>query len=52
MQGCPSNYALLECKDGGILEKHHGKTAHQAIMQQMVDFPTLSMVIDFAEVLR
>ena len=45
-------HALLECKYGGILEKHHGKTAHQAIMQQMVDFTALSVIIDPAEVLR
>ena len=45
-------HALLECKDGGVLKKHHGKTAHQAIMQHMVDFTALSVIVDPVEVLR
>jgi putative ubiquitin-RnfH superfamily antitoxin RatB of RatAB toxin-antitoxin module len=45
-------HALLDCKDSGILEKHHGTSAHQAIMQQMVDLTALPGIIDPAEVLR
>jgi hypothetical protein len=33
-------------------EKHHGKTAHQAIMQTIIEFSALAPVIDLSEVLR
>jgi len=44
-------HPLLKGKKRGVLEKHHGKSAHQAIMQNMVDFTALSVIIDLAEVL-
>jgi hypothetical protein len=45
-------HPLLKGKKRGVLEKHHGKSTHQAIMQNMVDFTALSVIIDLAEVLR
>ena len=42
----------LELQQGCVLEKHHSKGAHQTIMQTVADFPTLSAVIQFYEVLR
>ena len=36
----------LEGEQGGILKKHHGKAAHQVIMEAIVDFAALSAVID------
>jgi hypothetical protein len=41
----------LKGKNRGFLKKHHGKSTHQAIMHQMVDFTALSAVIDVSEVL-
>jgi hypothetical protein len=30
--------------------KHHGKAAHQTVMQTLIDFGTLSPIIDLSEV--
>ena len=43
--------ASLKLQQGGVLEKHHGKSAHQAIMQTVVDLTALPVVIQFAEML-
>jgi len=42
----------LELQQGCVLEKHHGKGAHQTIMHTVADFTVLSAVIQFSEVLR
>lgn len=42
----------LELQQGCVLEKHHGKGAHQTIMHAVADFTALSAVIQFSEVLR
>lgn len=39
----------LKLQQGTVLKKHHGKGAHHAIMQTVVDFTALSTVIQFAE---
>ena len=39
----------LKLQQRRVLEKHHGKGAHQAIMQAVVDFTALSAVIEPAE---
>jgi hypothetical protein len=44
-------HALLKGQQGGVLEKHHGKGAHQAIVQTVIDFTALSAVVQFAEAL-
>ena len=42
----------LKLQQRRILEKHHGKGAHQAIMQAVVDFTALSAVIELVELRR
>ena len=42
----------LEGEQGGVLKKHHGKTAHQAIMQGVVDFCVLAQIIDLVKSIR
>jgi hypothetical protein len=44
--------ALLEAKKRGVLKKHHGKTAHQAIMQGVVDFCVLAQIVDSVKSIR
>ena len=43
--------ASLELHQGGVLEKHHGKSAHKAIMQTVSDFTALPVVVQFVEML-
>jgi rhamnogalacturonyl hydrolase YesR len=40
---------LLKGQQGGILKKHHRKTAHQAIVQSVIDLAALSVIIDLVE---
>ena len=44
--------ALLEGKKRWILKKHHGKAAHQTIMQGIVDFCVLAQIVDLVESMR
>lgn len=37
--------ASLKLQQGGVLKKHHGESAHQAIMQTVVDLTALPVVI-------
>jgi hypothetical protein len=40
----------LERQQGPILEKHHGKGAHQTIMNGKVDLTSLTLVVDLPKV--
>ncbi len=44
-------HTLLKGKQRGVLKKHHGKAAHQVIMEAIVDFAALSAIIDLPEML-
>ena len=39
----------LEAQDGRVLEKHHGKAAHQDIVQAMVNLCNLASISDLPE---
>lgn len=43
--------APLKLQQGWVLEKHHGKSAHKAIMQTVSDLTALPGVIQFIEML-
>ncbi|MDO9110165.1 MAG: hypothetical protein Q7U40_05880 [Desulfatirhabdiaceae bacterium] len=43
--------SILKSQDGGILKKHHGKAAHQDIVQAMTHFALLARVLDLPEAL-
>jgi hypothetical protein len=42
---------LLKIQYGGVLKKHHGKCAHQAIVHAMIDFGLLAVIVDLPEAL-
>lgn len=45
-------HTLLEGEQRGVLKKHHGKTAHQTIMQGVVDFSVLAEIVDLIKSIR
>lgn len=42
-------HSALKGKNGRVLKKHHRQSAHQAIVQRIIDFGSLTAIIDLLE---